>query len=268
MNSLNSLADRQIVVTGAGRGLGRAMAEALAGAGATVYGISRARDELEDLERTCASGPGRVVPVPADVSDAADLDRAATVVLSSAGRVDVLVNNAGNNIKGLMVPLPTAETAVGASAAADAFTRSDWDAIMDTHVRGSVQLINSFVPGMLESQHGRIINIGSSALRRTPRLVVPYQVAKGVMEHLTRALAFEWASHGVTVNMIAPGHFRTSMTKVLHDSVEGQRFLRERIPVGHAGNASELGALVVHLAGDSSSFTTGQTIFVDGGETL
>lgn len=95
-----------------------------------------------------------------------------------------------------------------------------------------------------------------------------YQVAKGALDQLTRGLAKEWAAFGITVNTIAPGHYRTSMTKALHDSPEGQAWLRERIPMRRTGDAADLGALAVHLASDLASFITGQTIFVDGGETL
>jgi NAD(P)-dependent dehydrogenase (short-subunit alcohol dehydrogenase family) len=144
----------------------------------------------------------------------------------------------------------------------------EWEAIFDTHVRASMRLIRLFVPRMLERGWGRVINIGSSAVERTPNFSGPYKVAKGTMMHFTRALAREWAEYGVTVNAIAPGHFRTDMSKALHDTPEGQAWLRERIPMRHAGDIRELGALAAFLSGDLSSFITGQIIYVDGGETL
>lgn len=268
-----ALDNRTALVTGAGRGIGRAIATALAENGATVIVMSRSRDELESVANTIEAAGGRCVAAPADLRDVTDIERAVRAAEAETGPVDVLVNNAGNNVKAPVVPLPADADDVpvgtpGSRAANEALTDMEWDSILDTHVRGSLALARLVAPGMLDRRYGRIVNIGSSSVARTPGLTSPYTVAKGTIAYLTRALALEWAPYGVTVNAICPGHFRTEMTKALHDSDSGQAWLRERIPMGHAGDIRELGALAVHLVSDVSSFITGQLIYVDGGETL
>ncbi|MER7274689.1 SDR family oxidoreductase [Dactylosporangium sp. NPDC000244] len=261
-------------MSGAGRGLGRAIATSLAEAGAVVCVVSRKAEELDSLVVQINAAGGRALAFPADIRQPGDLDRLRDDVLNEVKAIDILVNNAGNLVKKPVVALPVDESSgqkvgqPGSGPADVAMSDEDWDSVLDTHVRGSLHLIRSFVPGMLEQQRGRVINIASSSVARSANLTVSYQVAKGALGQLTRALAKEWAAFGVTVNTIAPGHFRTSMTQALHDSPEGQAWLKERIPMRRTGDAAELGALAVHLAGDLASFITGQTIFVDGGETL
>ncbi|MFF0818675.1 SDR family NAD(P)-dependent oxidoreductase [Rhodococcus sp. NPDC003318] len=265
-----SLDGRVALVTGAGRGLGRVIAESLAGAGAHVWVVSRNQTELDEVVTGIRAAGGSTDAAAVDLQDGAALDALRDHVCERNPVVDIVVNNAGINRKKPVVPVPdeTAGAQPGAGPVDLAMTDDDWNSILDTHVRGSLHLIRAFVPAMLAQRHGRIVNIGSSSTLRSPDYCVPYQMAKGSLDHLTRGLAREWAPYGVTVNSIAPGHFRTSMTKALHDSEDGQTWLRQRIPMRRTGNPAELGALTVHLAGDLASFITGQTIYVDGGETL
>jgi NAD(P)-dependent dehydrogenase (short-subunit alcohol dehydrogenase family) len=273
-HSAGPLLGRSALVSGAGRGLGRVIATSLAEAGAAVCVVSRNAEELDSLASSINAAGGRALAFTADIRNRGDLDRLRDAVLDQVEVIDILVNNAGNLAKRPVIPLPVDESSgekvgqPGSGPADVAMTDEEWDSVLDTHVRASLHLIRSFVPGMLTQSRGRLINIASSAVARSANLTVSYQVAKGAMVQLTRALAKEWAAFGVTVNTIAPGQFRTSMTQALHDSPEGQAWLKERIPMRRTGDARELGALVVHLAGDLASFITGQTIFVDGGETL
>lgn len=266
------LAGRTALVSGSGRGIGRAIAQALAAAGATTVILARNADQVAETVEEIARNGGHAIGAPVDLRDPEALAETAARVLQTAGGIDILVNNAGVNMKRPFVGLPVPEGAAvgqpGSGPATVGMTDDEWDAIFDTHVRASLQLIRLFGPGMLERRWGRVINIGSSAVGRAPNMSGPYKVAKGAMTHFTYALAKEWAEYGVTVNAIAPGQFRTEMSKALHDSAEGQAWLAERIPMRHAGDVRELGALAAFLAGDLASFITGQVIYVDGGETL
>jgi NAD(P)-dependent dehydrogenase (short-subunit alcohol dehydrogenase family) len=267
-----TLEGRTALVTGAGRGIGRAIAEALAEAGATVVAMSRTEEQLAEVVAAITAAGGRAIAAPADLQDAAGLVRAYEEAVAQVGGIDILVNDAGNNFKRPTVPLPVPEgTAVGQPGSDPAdmvMTDENWDAVLDTHVRGAVALARLAVPGMLERRWGRIINIGSTSVARSSNLTAPYQVAKATMTALTMSWAKEWAEYGITVNAIGPGHFRTELTKRLHDSEEGQAWLRERIPMRHTGDPREIGALAVYMAGPLSSYMTGQVVYVDGGETL
>lgn len=267
--TIRPLNGRAALVSGSSRGLGRAIADALADAGAHVWVTARNVDELVTVVDGIRERGGTGDAAAVDLCNPDEVTELTRKIQNTTPVIDILVNNAGINRKKPVLPLD-ADTArqPGAQPPDDAMTEEDWAAILDTHVTASLSLIRSLAPAMLKQRHGRIINIGSSSTLRSPDYCVPYQVGKGALDHLTRGLAKEWAPYGVTVNSIAPGHFRTSMTAALHDSEQGQEWLRERIPMRRTGNPAELGALALHLAGDSASFITGQTIYVDGGETL
>jgi len=266
------LTGRAALISGSGRGIGRAIALSLADAGATVVVLARHEDQVAETVALITERGGRAIGAAADLRDRGAVDALAVDVLGRTGGIDILVNNAGVNAKRPFIPLPVSDGEVigqaGSGPANVGMSDEEWDTILDTHVRASMQLIRLFGPGMLERRWGRVINIGSSAVDRAPNLSGPYTVAKGTLTHLTRALAKEWAAFGVTVNAVSPGHFRTEMSKALHDSESGQAWLRDRIPMRHAGDVRELGALAAFLAGDMASFITGQVIYVDGGETL
>ena len=243
---------RRALVTGGARGLGRVMAEALAEAGADVAITSRTADSGREAAAAIAAATGRrVVAFSADVRHAAEIARLADEVEAGLGPVDILVNNAGINVRG----------------AADQLAEADWDAVIDTNLKGPFLCARTFGPRMAARGWGRVLNLGSilSVIALPGR--APYAASKAGVLNLTRVLALEWADRGVTVNAICPGPFGTDMNRPLLNDPEKFKAFVAKIPMGRWGELHEIAGVTVFLASDASSFVTGSAIFVDGGWT-
>ena len=238
------------LITGGARGLGRTMAVALAQAGASIALAGRSKDACQNAADEVASATGRTVGAfAADVTKIADIEALATDVERELGPVDILVNNAGINIRGPIQQL----------------TEADWDAVIDTNLKGPFLCARAFGPRMVSRGWGRVINLGSvlGVIALPGR--APYASSKAGIINLTRVLALEWAGTGVTANAICPGAFATEMNRsLLEDPVKYKEFVAQ-IPMGRWGELEELTGAVVFLASDASSYVTGTPLFVDGG---
>jgi len=240
------------LVTGGARGLGLSMATALAEAGADVALVVRSLEAAQSSADGLAKATGRrVVAFPADVTRDEDVRRVVGDVEQALGPIDILVNSAGINIRGL----------------ADQLTELEWDTVIDINLKGTFFCARTVGPAMVSRGWGRVINMGSilSVIALPGRAA--YASAKAGVANLTRVLALEWAGTGVTANAICPGPFATDMNRsLIDDPVKYQDFCRQ-IPLGRFGELHELRGAVVFLASDASSYVTGSSLFVDGGWT-
>ena len=243
------LTGKVAIVTGASRGLGQTFARALARAGADLVITSRNLDSLEPFQQEVESFGRRVVPLQLDVRSESSIRKMASEAAKAYPRLDILVNNAGCNVR---------------KRAADV-TWDDWNLILDTNLRGAFFVAQSVAAVMIPHGRGRIINIGSLTSVMGAAGLGPYGASRGGIRQLTMSLADDWGPHGITVNCLAPGWFKTDQNKVMYDDPEWVAALVDRIPVRRPGRPSDLEGPIVFLASDASEYITGQTLLVDGG---
>jgi NAD(P)-dependent dehydrogenase (short-subunit alcohol dehydrogenase family) len=246
------LAGRVAVVTGASRGLGRAIALALAEAGADVAVTGRAAGELEETARQAVQHDVRALPFVADVSAYPEVERLMAHVVSALGRLDVVVNNAG-----------IARVAPLAEASLD-----DWRAIVEVNLSGVFYGCRAAAPYLIRQRSGKVINLASVLAAVALPGYTMYAATKGAVISLTRTLAVEWARHNIQVNAIAPGWFVTDMNEAAFADPRVHERLTRDVPARRTGRLEEIGPLAVYLASTGSDFMTGQTIFLDGGQTV
>ncbi|MET8978829.1 SDR family oxidoreductase [Streptomyces sp. NPDC004539] len=248
VNSALRLDGKVAWVTGAGKGLGRAIAVALSQAGATVAATARTARDLESLR---AEAGGDVLVVPGSVADADTVRETVGRITGELGRLDVAVNCAG------ISPHFTRSEYV---------TDEDWRRVLDVNLQGTFFCCREAGKAMLAQGAGSIVNVSSVHAVTGFERIAAYAASKGGTEALTRALAVEWADRGVRVNSLAPGYFRTDLSSGLLDSKWGERIVGGT-PVGRVGDPEELGGAAVFLASDAARYVTGTTVTVDGGWT-
>ncbi len=235
------LSGQTALVTGSTRGIGLALARALAAAGARVAINGRTAEAVEAV----VAGIEHSVAAPFDVTNEA----AVAPAVEALGQVDVLVNNTGIALRRTLVDLEPDE----------------WRHMLDVNLTSAFLVSRSVAPGMIERGRGKIVNVCSVMSELARPTTGAYAVTKGALKMLTRSMCAEWARHGIQANGIAPGYFRTDLNKELQSDAEFDAWLRARVPAGRWGDPVELGGAVVFLASSASDFVNGQLLIVDGG---
>ena len=226
------------------------MGRALARAGADLVITSRSIESLQPFKEEVEALGRRAAPVQLDVRDHDSIQAAADAAMDAYGKVDILVNNAGCNRR-----KPAVEV-----------TWDDWNTILDTNLRGAFFMAQAIaMRSMIPRQYGRIINIGSVTCVAGYAGLGPYCASRGGVKQLTMSLADDWGVHGITVNCLAPGWFKTAQNSMLYEQEDWLAYLCDRIPLKRPGQPHDLDGSVVFLASDASEYITGQTLLVDGG---
>jgi len=252
MDQPYSLEGRTAFVTGASRGIGRSIALALAKAGAAVACAARALDDVRSAAAEIEAAGGRACALRLDVTRGAEITAAVKDAEAALGSVDILVNNAG-----ITLDKPTLE--VG---------DDEWERVLSTNLTSMFRCCRAVGPGMIARGRGKIINIGSMYGRLGVSHYAAYCASKAAVDGLTRSLAAEWARHGIQVNCLAPGYMNTDIPRAaMADPKTRERFL-SKVPARRLGEPEEAAALAVYLASPASDFMTGQTVYLDGGQTM
>lgn len=252
MQDLFKLQGQVALVTGASKGLGKALAVGLAKAGADLALCARNPDDLQQAQGEIEALGGRVGIFPMDVLSLSSIQDAVAAVLKAFGKIDILVNNAGINIRKPVLDLQ----------------EEDWDQVLNTNLKGYFLVAQAVVPDMIKRQKGKVINMASILGSVGLENQAPYASSKGGVIQLTKVMALEWARHHINVNAIGPTYFETPLVAALRNDPERFRFINERTPMGRWGQPEELEGTIIFLASKASDFITGQTIFVDGGWTI
>jgi NAD(P)-dependent dehydrogenase (short-subunit alcohol dehydrogenase family) len=248
-NATRALDGRTALITGASKGLGKAMAIALAAEGVRVGLVSRDAGLLDNVAGEIAAAGGEAIAFPADVTSEDQVRQLERDVTAQFGKVNILVNNAGINVR-----KPVTD-----------FSLEEWRRVMDTNVTAAFLMCRSFVPHMTGVGYGRILNLTSIMAWVSLPGRTAYSASKAALLGMTRSLALELANEGITCNGISPGPFATEMNRPLMENAEANAQFLASIPLGRWGRVEEIGQLAVYLCSESAGFITGTDILIDGG---
>ncbi len=251
-SDLFDLSGRVALVTGASRGLGQAMAVGLAHAGATLALCARDVAGLDATRAAVEAEGGRAATFAMDVLSRSSVRAAVQAAVGELGRIDILLNNAGVNVRKPVLDL----------------SEEEWDLVVDTNLKGYFLVAQAVGAHMVARRRGKVVNVASILATVGMAHQLPYAASKGGVAQLTKVMAIEWAPYGVNVNAIAPTYFETPLVSAIRQDPERFRFINERTPMGRWGQPEELVGTVVWLASRASDFVTGQTVHVDGGWTI
>ena len=246
------LAGRVALVTGASRGIGRAVALALGAAGAAVACCARSAEQVEATAAEVSGHGGRARGFRLDVTRRNEIDAVVADIGAALGPIDILVNNAGITLDKRSVEV----------------TDEEWDGVLATNLTSTFKLARAVAPGMMEQRRGKIINIGSMYGKIGVPRYAAYCASKAAVEALTRSLAVEWARHGIQVNCLAPGYVNTDIPREAMADEKLRTLFLSRVPARRIGEPEEVATLAVYLASAASDFMTGQTVYLDGGQTI
>lgn len=243
------LSGKVAIVTGTSRGLGQYLGRALARAGADLVITSRDPATLKPFQAEVEGLGRKALPLELDVRKHDSIQNMLSDAVGHYGKIDILVNNAGCNVR-----KPAVEV-----------TWDDWNLVVETNLRGTFFVAQAVARHMISKKYGRIINIGSVTCVAGYAGLGPYGASRGGVKQLTMSLADDWGIHGLTVNCLAPGWFKTAQNAVMYENKEWVEYLCDRIPLKRPGQPQDLDGAVVFLASDASAYVTGQTLLVDGG---
>jgi len=246
------LAGRVALVTGASRGIGRAVALALGAEGAAVACCARSAALVEATAAEVSGNGGRARGFRLDVTRRNEIDTVVADIGAALGPIDILVNNAGITLDKRSVEV----------------TDEEWDDVLATNHTSMFKLARAVAPGMMEQARGKIINIGSMYGKIGVPRYAAYCASKAAVEALTRSLAVEWARHGIQVNCLAPGYVNTDIPREAMADEKLRTLFLSRVPARRIGKPEEVATLAVYLASAASDFMTGQTVYLDGGQTI
>jgi NAD(P)-dependent dehydrogenase (short-subunit alcohol dehydrogenase family) len=244
-----NLAGKVAIITGGGRGIGRAIALGLAKAGASVVVASRTEAQVEAVAGEIRAAGGEALPVATDLTDGGQIERLAAEAVKKYGRIDILVNNAARSFLRSLMDL-----------------REDgWDKVFDTNVKAAWLLSRAVAGHMMEQKSGRIINITTVGAEKAELGMAAYGCSKAALKMLTRCMAREWAAFGIQVNAVGPGLTRTDFSKPIWSNPDIEKHVTSLLPMGRIGEPEEIVPAVLFLASDAATYMTGHTIYVDGG---